>query len=73
MPTKLSPREIDVLALIACGMNTPKIAEQLTLSEWTVYSHVRRIRFKLNAQTVAQAVAIAIFDELLPRELVMPE
>lgn len=59
-PTKLSERELDVLSLVAQGYLSPEISKVLHISPWTVRSHQKRLRAKLGARTLAQAVAVAI-------------
>ena len=56
----LSPREIDVLRLIAAGNSNKLIADQLSISEATAKSHVANILSKLGANDRAHAVAIAM-------------
>jgi len=68
--TVLTDREVDVIALYACGYNAPEIAGMLHLSEWTVYSHSKRFRMKLGARTMAHAVALALKRGELDPELV---
>lgn len=55
-----SPREREVLALLATGATDPQIAERLGLSPATVQTHVRNAKAKLGARTRAQAVALSI-------------
>ncbi|HEX4780533.1 MAG TPA: LuxR C-terminal-related transcriptional regulator [Usitatibacter sp.] len=55
----LSPREIEILALLAHGMSNKEIARGLSRSEATVATHLRRIYEKLGAHTRTQAIAIA--------------
>jgi len=55
--TVLTPRELDVLKLIAQGLSNPEIAEQLFLSEHTVHRHLANILRKLNLSSRAAAVA----------------
>lgn len=55
----LTPREQEVLAEIAQGLNNTQIAEKLFLSESTVKTHVHRILMKLGVTDRAQAVAAA--------------
>jgi pimeloyl-ACP methyl ester carboxylesterase/DNA-binding CsgD family transcriptional regulator len=55
----LSPREREVLALVARGLTEREIAEQLVLSEHTVHRHVANIRHKLGRGSRAAAVAEA--------------
>jgi DNA-binding CsgD family transcriptional regulator len=55
----LSPREMEVLRLIAKGASNRGIAEQLVISEPTVKSHVTSILRKLNVKSRTQAVASA--------------
>jgi len=57
--TGLSPRELDVLALLADGRTNREIAGALFISEKTVSVHVSRILAKLGAGNRAEAAAIA--------------
>jgi len=56
----LSPREIDVLRLIAAGNSNKIIADQLSIGEATVKSHVTNILSKLGANDRVHAVTIAL-------------
>jgi len=56
----LSPREIDVLRLIATGNSNKLIADQLSISEATAKTHVANILSKLGANDRAHALAIAM-------------
>jgi len=56
----LSPREIDVLRLIATGNSNKMIADQLSISEATAKTHVASILSKLGANDRAHAVTIAM-------------
>ena len=61
----LSPREREVLALLARGLTGEQIAERLVLSPETVRTHIRNAREKLGASTRVEAVTMA----LLAREI----
>ena len=56
---ELSPRELEVLGLVARGSNNREIAEALYLSPLTVKTHVSRILMKLRARDRVQLVVIA--------------
>ncbi len=55
----LSPRELEVLHLIAAGMSNRDIARQLVITEGTVKGHLHRINRKLDTSSRTQAVARA--------------
>ena len=56
---ELSPREREVLALLAEGMRNREIAERLVVSETTVKTHVRHILEKLRLRNRSEAAAFA--------------
>jgi DNA-binding NarL/FixJ family response regulator len=56
----LSPREVDVLRLIAAGNSNKLIADHLSIGEATVKSHVTNILSKLGASDRAHAVTIGL-------------
>lgn len=56
----LSPREREVLTLLAIGLTGTQIAQRLFISAETVRIHVRNARRRLGAKTRTQAVAIAL-------------
>ena len=59
LPDELTPREAEVLALIAAGRSNAEIAEALVVSAATVKTHVNRIFYKTGARDRAQAVRYA--------------
>jgi len=56
---ELTPREREVLDLLAQGRSTDEIQERLFLSQHTVRNHVRNVLNKLQARTKLEAVVIA--------------
>ncbi|WP_425413499.1 response regulator [Micromonospora rhizosphaerae] len=61
----LTPRELEVLTLLGRGLSNTELAQQLTLSEATVKTHVARIFAKLTLRDRAQAVVLAYETGLL--------
>jgi DNA-binding NarL/FixJ family response regulator len=64
LPDNLTPREVEVLALIGEGLSNREIGERLFLGQATVKTHVNRIFAKIGTQTRAQAVRYAISNGL---------
>jgi non-specific serine/threonine protein kinase len=63
-PDDLTAREVEVLRLIAAGLNNPQMAAQLYLSPHTVQAHVRSIYSKLGVSTRSAATRYAIDNRL---------
>jgi DNA-binding NarL/FixJ family response regulator len=61
----LTPRELEVLHLLAEGLDQDEIAERLVISSKTVATHLERILGKLGARSRAQAVAVAYRERLV--------
>jgi DNA-binding CsgD family transcriptional regulator/tetratricopeptide (TPR) repeat protein len=64
-PTGLTPREMDVLRLLAQGLTSAQIAEQLVIGLVTVNSHVRSIYSRLGVTSRAAATRYALEHKLL--------
>jgi DNA-binding NarL/FixJ family response regulator len=58
-PDELTPREVEVLKLIASGLSNQEIADTLVLSNATVKTHINRIFYKTGVRDRAQAVRYA--------------
>ena len=61
----LTPREREVLQLLAEGIATEGIAQRLVVSSHTVRNHIRSILAKLDAHSRLEAVAIAVREQLV--------
>ena len=59
LPDGLTPREAEVLKLIAAGLSNTEIAQALFVSGATVKTHINRIFYKTGARDRAQAVRYA--------------
>ena len=62
---RLTPREREILGLLADGLDQPAIAARLGISPRTVATHIERILSKLGVHSRAQAVAVAYRDGLV--------
>ncbi|HEX5714056.1 MAG TPA: helix-turn-helix transcriptional regulator, partial [Solirubrobacterales bacterium] len=62
---ELTPREQEVLRLVAQGLSDAAIAEQLVVSPHTVHRHVANVRTKLRLPSRAAAVAYAAREGLI--------
>ncbi len=56
----LSPREIDILRMVAAGKANKVVARELAVSEDTVKAHLRSVFSKLNVNDRTQAVTVAL-------------
>jgi DNA-binding NarL/FixJ family response regulator len=61
----LTPRELEILGLLAEGLTQDQIADRLVIASKTVATHIERILGKLGVQSRAQAVALAFRKELV--------
>lgn len=62
----LTPRELEILELIAAGLSTREIAERVSVSENTVKTHSSRVFDKLGARRRTQAVQLGKELRLIP-------
>lgn len=62
----LTPREREIVTLIAFGHDTTGIADELSISQETVRTHVRNAMRKLDVHTRAQLVAVCLSHESAP-------
>jgi two-component system response regulator NreC len=66
-PDDLTPREVEVLGLIALGYMNPEIADKLVLSVRTVETHRANIQRKTGLTTRAELIAYAVENNLVER------
>jgi len=65
VPGRLSPRELEVLRLVAAGRSNPEVAAELLLSQKTVARHLSNIFAKLDVGSRTAAVAFAYEHRLV--------
>jgi len=65
---QLTPREMDVLRLVAKGMSNKEIADKLVISEKTVKTHLSNILSKLHLADRTQVAIYALRQRLVPME-----
>lgn len=64
-PTPLTPREIEIVRLVAKGLIAKEIASKLGLSTHTVYTHRKNIMKKLKLGTASEMVLYAVHQGIL--------
>jgi DNA-binding NarL/FixJ family response regulator len=64
-PGGLTPREVEVLRVVATGATNREVADRLVISEKTVARHVSNIFVKLGVASRAAATAYAFQHELV--------
>jgi DNA-binding NarL/FixJ family response regulator len=65
----LTPRELEIVSLLAAGSSTEEIAHDLVISPRTVGTHVQHILGKLGVRNRGQAVALAFREGLVSAEV----
>jgi DNA-binding CsgD family transcriptional regulator/tetratricopeptide (TPR) repeat protein len=68
-PAGLTPRQLEILLLLAEGLRNSEIAERLSTTPKTVEHHITAILAKLNARSRAEAVSIAHQQGIIPAPL----
>jgi NarL family two-component system response regulator LiaR len=61
----LTPRELEVLKLLADGLTNPEIAKRLSISRTTARAHVSHILGKLRVSNRSEAIAVALRQKLI--------
>ena len=64
-PAELTPREVEVLGLVAEGLTNPQVAQELFLSPRTVQRHLNSVYRKLGVSSRAAATRLALEHDLL--------
>ena len=62
---RLTDRELEVLKLVAQGLNNRDIAKELFISENTVKNHIRNILEKLHLHSRMEAVVYAVREKMI--------
>lgn len=61
----LTPRQTDVLGLVARGLTCHRAGQLLGISEHTVKDHLKACRLELGARNTAHAVNIALHERII--------
>lgn len=69
----LTPREIEVLRLLACGCSYSEIGQTLGVTSNTVITHIKNAYRKLEVHSAAAAVMRAVELQLFGQGLVAPQ
>lgn len=64
-PTPLTPREIEIVRLVASGLIAKEIASELNLSTHTVYTHRKNIMKKLKIGSTSELVLYAVNERII--------
>ena len=64
-PPPLTPRETEIVGLIAKGLTSKAVAEKLFISEFTVIKHRKNIIKKLNVKNFTEVVSYAISNGII--------
>lgn len=67
LPDELTPREVEVLALVGAGLSNAEISARLVISPATTKTHIRHLLAKTGARNRAQLVVLAHQSGLVPR------
>jgi DNA-binding CsgD family transcriptional regulator len=65
MTAGLSPREIEILHLVALGLTNKEVGRTLNISQFTVRNHLNHISQKLDASDRTEAIFIAMQTGLI--------
>ena len=65
LPESLTPRETEVLSLVALGLSDAQVAEKLVISVRTVHTHLSSIYSKLAVNSRTAAVRVATDNKLI--------
>jgi RNA polymerase sigma factor (sigma-70 family) len=57
---QLTPREKEIIALVAKGKSYKEMAKELAISDFTVRSHLTNIRMKLQVTRTSKVVSVAV-------------
>jgi DNA-binding NarL/FixJ family response regulator len=70
---ELTPRELEVLTLVAQGKRNKEIAQELCITEKVVETHLYHIYQKLHVSTRLQAVLVALSLGILELDMMLQE